>query len=130
MTPLLENILSDGIVCWRAWILYPFSKTARRTLALCMIGSFSLYFNLLMIFLVSGLKPFLGCSFSFGHFDNGNREHFESGSRQCDIRFQSRCFYPPSVHKHRSHFSCRVQILVGSTLIQGSSSCLITVLRP
>ncbi|KAE9388935.1 hypothetical protein BT96DRAFT_416412 [Gymnopus androsaceus JB14] len=32
-------ILSDGVVCWRAWVLYPFNKTVRGILALCMLGS-------------------------------------------------------------------------------------------
>ncbi|KAE9388535.1 hypothetical protein BT96DRAFT_981007 [Gymnopus androsaceus JB14] len=32
-------ILSDGVVCWRAWVLYPLNKIVRGILALCMLGS-------------------------------------------------------------------------------------------
>ncbi|KAE9388939.1 hypothetical protein BT96DRAFT_416450 [Gymnopus androsaceus JB14] len=35
----INLILSDGVVCWRAWVLYPLNKTVRGVLALCMLGS-------------------------------------------------------------------------------------------
>ncbi|KAE9388941.1 hypothetical protein BT96DRAFT_980874 [Gymnopus androsaceus JB14] len=40
-------ILSDGVVCWRAWVLYPLSKIVRGILALCMLGSIGLYTEIL-----------------------------------------------------------------------------------
>lgn len=35
-----QYLLSDGVVCWRAWVLYYDKKVAQGMLILCMIGSF------------------------------------------------------------------------------------------
>jgi len=37
--PRINFMLSDGVVCWRAWALYPANKPARGILVLCMLGS-------------------------------------------------------------------------------------------
>ncbi|KAF9041703.1 hypothetical protein BDP27DRAFT_1409390 [Rhodocollybia butyracea] len=34
----LNYLLSDGIVCWRAWSLYPRNRLAKGVLVLCMLG--------------------------------------------------------------------------------------------
>lgn len=36
----LQYLLSDGVVCWRAWVLCYNMKIAQASLILCMIGSF------------------------------------------------------------------------------------------
>jgi len=35
----INYLLSDGVVCWRAWVLYPQNKTAKGVLVLCMLSS-------------------------------------------------------------------------------------------
>ncbi|KAF9069353.1 hypothetical protein BDP27DRAFT_1421136 [Rhodocollybia butyracea] len=32
-------LLSDGVVCWRAWVLYPQNRAAKGVLVFCMLGS-------------------------------------------------------------------------------------------
>ncbi|KAF9062012.1 hypothetical protein BDP27DRAFT_1484412 [Rhodocollybia butyracea] len=36
-------LLSDGVVCWRAWVLYPHNKAAKFLLVICMLGSICVY---------------------------------------------------------------------------------------
>ncbi|THV03353.1 hypothetical protein K435DRAFT_962517 [Dendrothele bispora CBS 962.96] len=36
----MNYLISDGIVVWRAWIMFPHNTVARSVLAICMIGSF------------------------------------------------------------------------------------------
>ncbi|KAE9402410.1 hypothetical protein BT96DRAFT_918253 [Gymnopus androsaceus JB14] len=35
----INYLLSDGVVCWRAWVLYPHSKPVQGLLIFCMLGS-------------------------------------------------------------------------------------------
>ncbi|KAF9065814.1 hypothetical protein BDP27DRAFT_1366084 [Rhodocollybia butyracea] len=53
----INFLLSDGVVCWRAWILYPQNKAARGLLVFCMVGSVrSTAQKLLPIFILDGRK--------------------------------------------------------------------------
>ncbi|KAE9403372.1 hypothetical protein BT96DRAFT_917616 [Gymnopus androsaceus JB14] len=49
-------ILSDGVVCWRAWVLYPLNKTAQGMLALCMFVSITALTTTAIIQVESDLK--------------------------------------------------------------------------
>jgi len=42
-TDVLQYLLSDGIVVWRTWILFPRSMIVKMVLSICMITSTSTY---------------------------------------------------------------------------------------
>ncbi|KAF9058730.1 hypothetical protein BDP27DRAFT_1432383 [Rhodocollybia butyracea] len=45
----INFLLSDGVVCWRAWVLYPRNKKARGLLVFCMLGSVTAIVTALVI---------------------------------------------------------------------------------